>query len=91
LIGFARRKLFGLSRAYAATFQKGSPETEMVLADLKRFCHADTPCWAEDPREHAMREGRREVWLRIQQHLKLTDADIDRLTDVLRSQDSFEE
>ena len=47
-----------------------------VLADLKRFCHAETPTFDRDPQVHAFREGRRDVWLRIQQFLALTDDQI---------------
>ena len=45
---------------------------QRVLADLADFCRANTTCWSPDPRIHAMLEGRREVWLRIEQHLNLT-------------------
>src|SRR5512146_1060172 len=44
---------------------------EMVLADLARFCRANEPCFMKDDRYHALLEGRREVWLRIQNELKL--------------------
>lgn len=44
---------------------------QAVLGDLGRFCRADEPCWSEDQRHHARLEGRREVWLRIQNELKL--------------------
>jgi hypothetical protein len=53
-----------------------SPAQTAVLADLKRFCHAETPTFDIDARVHAMREGRREVWLRIQQFLALRDDQI---------------
>ena len=43
-----------------------------VLDDLRGFCRADRSCWDPDARVHAAMEGRREVWLRIQQHLDLT-------------------
>jgi hypothetical protein len=47
-----------------------------VLEDLARFCRAYKSTWSEDPREHALIEGRREVWLRIQAHLQLGEEDI---------------
>lgn len=59
------------ARAYKVTF--GSrPEQSAVLADLAKFCRANTTCFHADPRLHAVAEGRREVWLRIQNHLQLT-------------------
>lgn len=58
-------------RAYQLTFGKHSPASQLVLMDLARFCRAHETCFHEDPRGHAVLEGRREVWLRIQQHLNL--------------------
>jgi len=46
---------------------------QRVLADLARFCRAHKSTMHADPRAHAVMEGRREVWLRIQQHLQLDD------------------
>lgn len=45
---------------------------EIVLKDLAKYCRANTSCMHADPRIHAQAEGRREVWLRIMEHLKLT-------------------
>lgn len=50
-----------------------------VLDDLRGFCRADRSCWDPDPRVHAVMEGRREVWLRIQQHMELTEEQLLRL------------
>ena len=58
-----------LQKAYLIAFAGASGQA--VLADLGRFCRADEPCWSEDQRHHARLEGRREVWLRIQNELKL--------------------
>lgn len=49
-----------------------SPAGQQVLIDLAKFCRADKSCFDPDPRIHAVLEGRREVWLRIQQHLNLS-------------------
>ncbi len=59
--------------AYQAKFGKapGVPD-DLATADLKRFCRANSTCFDPDPRAHAALEGRREVYLRIQQHLELT-------------------
>lgn len=47
-----------------------------VLLDLAEFCRANESCYHEDPRTHARLEGRRDVWLRIQEHLHLTPAQL---------------
>ena len=60
--------------AYQRVFSLDNVYTEQVLKDLAKFCRADKSCFHSDPRLHAVMEGRREVWLRIQQHLKLPDA-----------------
>ena len=53
-----------------------------VLADLARFCRATEATFDPDPRLSAYLDGRREVWLRIQQQLNLTDEEIYKLNDV---------
>lgn len=57
-----------------------------VLADLQRFCHDTRPTikiskttGMVDPYAMAIAEGRREVFLRIKEHLKLDDRDLQRL------------
>ncbi len=66
-----RRKLQGKMFSYARVFEANSPHTHEVLKDLASFCRAHTPTFHPDPRIHAMLEGRREVWLRIQENLQL--------------------
>ena len=44
---------------------------DAVLADLAKFCRATEPTWHPDPRTHALLEGRREVWLRIQRYINM--------------------
>lgn len=61
--------LRGRSQSYKLTF--GNPVGDRVLADLAKFCRANEPTFHPDPRVHAALEGRREVWLRIQHHLRL--------------------
>lgn len=56
--------------AYALTF--GAEQGKTVLEDLAKFCRANESCFHPDPRVHAVMEGRREVWLRLQYHLNLT-------------------
>lgn len=66
------------SRSYRATFN--NPEGKKVLADLRRFCRATMPT-ADVNNERAtyLLEGRREVWLRIQAHLNLSDDEVYKL------------
>lgn len=65
-IEFLRRR----SRDYQLTF--ASPAGQEVLIDLAKFCRANETTFRTDAREHAVLEGRREVWLRIANHLRLT-------------------
>jgi hypothetical protein len=58
-------------RAYCSVFL--NPNGEEVLKDLAKFCRANETTFHTDPRLHSALEGRREVWLRIQRHLQLTD------------------
>ena len=67
-----KRKLHGLAFAYNRVFDKKSPFTEAVLKDLAKFCRAHQTTYHPDPRIHAVLEGRREVWLKIQEYLNMT-------------------
>lgn len=67
-------------RAYQMVFAKG-PMQQIVLYDLAKFCRAHANCTTE--RE----AGRREVWLRIEQHLKLDEEDLVALYGALSDQD----
>ena len=65
---------------------KPNRAAEVVLADLRRFCRAQSSTAAInpltrsiDPLAMAMAEGRREVWNRIQAHLNLSDREITHL------------
>lgn len=57
------------SRAYRLAFP--DPKNNEVLKDLAKFCRANVTEFHQDPRLHALASGRREVWLRIQNHLNL--------------------
>lgn len=48
----------------------------IVLSDLARFCRAHSSTGHADPHIAARLDGRREVWLRIQNHLRLTDDEL---------------
>jgi len=56
--------------AYKQAF--GSPAGQIVLEDLSEFCRANEVCYNDNERKSWMLEGRREVWLRIQNHIGLT-------------------
>lgn len=68
-----------LREAYRKTF--GSPAGNEVLMDLTRFCRGTESTWSDDARHHARLEGRREIILRIQEHLNLTPEQLQALYD----------
>lgn len=70
-------------RAYQTVF--AGPVGELVLSDLAKFCRAYTTTFHQDPRVAAQLDGRREVFLRIQKYLKLTD---DQVWDLVGRADS---
>jgi hypothetical protein len=59
-------------RAYQHTFK--SPAGEAVIRDLVRYC-----CVKVTTKGDPMLEGRRQVFLRIQQHLELNPEDMFRV------------
>lgn len=74
LVTKTRQYLAERRRSYCAMFE--SDEGRTVLADLADFCRANETTFHHDPRASAVLEGRREVWLRIQEHLQLTEAEL---------------
>lgn len=76
LVEKAKQYLFARQTAYRAVFPMDAPQVEKVLKDLAAFCRANQTTFNPDPRANAVLEGRREVWLRIQHHLKLTQEQI---------------
>lgn len=87
-----RKFLQARRAAYQAIFApSGSvgPMAEIVLADLRKFCRANTSTImvspvtrVVDPYASAVAEGRREVWNRIRSNLDLTDPQINALADL---------
>lgn len=71
IIEGAKRLLFSRKQAYETVFDSKSVDAKIVMKDLAQFCRADQPTFHADPRVHALIEGRREVWLRIQKYLNL--------------------
>jgi len=65
-----REFLFKRQSAYRAVFT--GPVGETVLADLAKFCRANESIFDKDPHVVARLEGRRDVWLRLQTHLNLS-------------------
>jgi hypothetical protein len=62
--------------AYQQTFNKESLAVKAVLKDLAKFCHANATTVTPSERLSAVLEGRREVFLRIQQHIYLTPEEL---------------
>ena len=63
-------------RAYCQSLDIESRHGRAVLEDLTKFCRANETTYANDPRMSAVLEGRREVWLRIQNYLNLSVDDL---------------
>lgn len=62
--------------AYNQVFSRDNKYTHIVLKDLAKFCRACETTYTKDERLHAALEGRREVFLRIQEYLNLTPDEI---------------
>jgi hypothetical protein len=71
----ARRFLLGRKAAYQRVFSR-NVDTEIILADWARFCRAHESTGHENPQLAARLDGRREVWLRIQHHLQLSNDEL---------------
>jgi len=76
-----KHRLSARRQAYLQVFDPKSLFVKALLKDLAKFCRANASTYDVDHRTHALLEGRREVWLRILQHTKLTD---DQLWELLR-------
>lgn len=80
-----------LRRVYRAVFERGVREPKAVktmLDDLREFCRADQTCVVVgangqvDTHATVLAEGRREVWLRIQSILNLSDDALNRIKEL---------
>lgn len=71
-----KAKMHGLAFAYRRVFEPKSPYSYEVLKDLAQFCRAHESTFHADARLHAVLEGRREVWLKIERMLKLTSEEL---------------
>lgn len=59
------------NRAYRNVFKNSDPDARTVLADLSTFCFAQ-----KTHEGNTRMEGRREVWLRINTFLNVTDSEL---------------
>lgn len=73
-IGAAKAYLATRRMNYVRTFS-GHP-AKKVLADLACFCRANASTFHPDRAVQSKMDGRREVWLRIQQHIRLSDFEL---------------
>jgi hypothetical protein len=64
--------------AYEDTFVDTNA-VRVVLTDLATFCRAGQSTFDPDPRTDALLQGRKEVWLRIAQHLGYTEEELYRV------------
>ena len=74
LVDRAKMLLASRRTQYVRTFK--NPVGRVVLKDLAKFCRAHDSTGHADPHIAARLDGRREVWLRIQHHLNLSDSEL---------------
>jgi hypothetical protein len=79
IIQFTRQFLASRALAYRRVFALDNRDARMVLADLAKFCRATKSTAHADPHVAARLDGRREVFLRIAEHLNLTTDELYRL------------
>ena len=86
LFEFIKRRRAAYKMARDAQFAIEQPATQNMLIDLAEFCRASETCVVTDEQGKVdetktfIMEGRREVWLRIQNHLNLTTKQLYRLS-----------
>lgn len=76
VIETARNFLFRRQFVYQQVFNRDNVYLTELLEDLAKFCRAHETTFHPDPRVNSVLEGRREVWLRIQNHLNLTQEEL---------------
>lgn len=75
-------KIKGKAMAYKITFDPKLPYTHEVLVDLANFCFMHKSTFQMDKGFQAHLEGRREVFLRIANYLKLDLGEIYQLHNI---------
>jgi hypothetical protein len=81
----ARQILLLRAQSYRRVFMaKGAidRDAEIVLADLRDFCFGNSTTFHADPHVAARRQGRREAWLRVTQHLNLDEERVQKLVEI---------
>jgi hypothetical protein len=76
LVEKVKRFLAGRKGAYCRVFIKESQDVQTVLSDLARFCRAYESTFHPEHSVSDRLDGRREVWLRIEQHINLTSDEL---------------
>jgi hypothetical protein len=82
--------LWRRAMAYRRIFLNHGFDTTDVLADLAKFCRAHESTFHPTSAISDRLDGRREVWLRIQQHLNLSNDELWKLYGNTRLQSEFE-
>lgn len=67
--------------AYKTIFSGSNAAGNIIFRDLIGFCRGLDTTFHEDPRLHALLEGRREVLMRIAQHCNLSFDDLWAISD----------
>ena len=75
VITYLKKAIRSRGLAYKRTFA-GEIDQRIVMKDLARFCYAHKTTFHPDAKVQQHREGRREVWLRIQSHINLTEDEL---------------
>lgn len=78
------------SKAYRFVFGAPGTANHDFLVDIMAFCRVNETAWSDDARHHARLEGRREVGLRILDHLRLEPDEIVALYRAVRLRDMGE-
>lgn len=81
IIERAKALLRSRKQAYETVFTRKDIDVDIVLRDLAKFCRANESTFNPDPQMHALLEGRKEVWLRIQKYVNVP---LDDLWDMTR-------
>jgi hypothetical protein len=56
--------------------EQPTPQADMMLADLARFCRAHGSCFGATDRDTYVLIGRKQVWDRLTEHLHLSEAQL---------------
>lgn len=76
---FRRTMAFLSRRRQSYELSCTAPTSLEMMKDLAKFCRANESCYHQEDFMRGVLTGRREVWLRIQAHLNLSDRELWRL------------